>query len=183
MKKHTDSVNKRLFIGFSVKKQHVGYLADIQQELTSIINSQAVAVKPSNFHMTLCFLGQVFEHNILQLISEYDGLLKPTFTIQLDTLDVWPKPRIMCITGEAPAELMAMANSAQDIATRLKLHSSVYPYRPHVTLFRKAKPSTQEINPKFSPVVISPTQLNLYESTSTPAGVKYSIIHHWPLVT
>lgn len=177
---------QRLFIGFSVNKTDARQFFDIQQKLTSCINTEALPVIQSNMHITLAFLGHISHSSTPQLLDALDKLIKPIFQLTLDKLSLWDPPSIICAQGIADNILMTMADAAQQICLHLGLHQNQWHYQPHITLFKKAyklddsqQPLTGQHNKL--PITVSPTHLHLYRSIKTKQGEQYNILHSWPL--
>lgn len=174
---------KRLFLGFSPAAAERASLLKLQQACEQAYEPSAPGLKKvteANLHLTLAFLGQVTAEQLGDLLAAIPGLPLKRFRLRLEHLCFWPGPKILCLAGiaEDPA-LMALAKAAQQLATNLELHSSEYDYRPHITLMRRANnlPELEHI-PTLN---LTPSELQLYESLSTPTGVEYRILASWPL--
>ncbi|MFB9937575.1 RNA 2',3'-cyclic phosphodiesterase [Shewanella indica] len=174
---------KRLFLGFSPAAAERASLLKLQQACEQAYEPSAPGLKKvteANLHLTLAFLGQVTAEQLGDLLAAIPGLPLKRFRLRLEHLCFWPGPKILCLAGiaEDPA-LMALAKAAQQLATNLELHSSEYDYRPHITLMRRANnlPELEDV-PTLN---LTPSELQLYESLSTPTGVEYQILASWPL--
>ncbi|MGB5144871.1 MAG: RNA 2',3'-cyclic phosphodiesterase [Shewanella indica] len=174
---------KRLFLGFSPAAAERASLLKLQQACEQAYEPSAPSLKKvteANLHLTLAFLGQVTAEQLGDLLAAIPGLPLKRFRVRLEQLCFWPGPKILCLAGTAedPA-LMALAKAAQQLATNLELHSSEYDYRPHITLMRRANnlPELEDV-PTLN---LTPSELQLYESLSTPTGVEYRILASWPL--
>lgn len=174
---------KRLFLGFAPTAAEKTSLLKLQQACEQADEQSGPGLKKvtaANLHLTLAFLGQVTAKQQRDLLAAIPGLPLKHFRVRLEHLCFWPGPKILCLTGTAedPA-LMALAKAAQQLADDLGLHSSEYDYRPHITLMRRAGnlPKLEHI-PTLD---FTPSELQLYESLSTPTGVEYRILASWPL--
>ncbi|WP_412514347.1 RNA 2',3'-cyclic phosphodiesterase [Shewanella indica] len=174
---------KRLFLGFSPAAAERASLLKLQLACEQAYEPSAPSLKKvteANLHLTLAFLGQVTAEQLEDLLAAIPGLPLKRFRVRLEHLSFWPGPKILCLAGiaEDPA-LMALAKAAQQLATNLELHSSEYDYRPHITLMRRANnlPELEDV-PTLD---LTPSELQLYESLSTPTGVEYRILTSWPL--
>ncbi|TVL13984.1 RNA 2',3'-cyclic phosphodiesterase [Shewanella algae] len=174
---------KRLFLGFAPTMAERASLLTLQQACEQTDEPSAPGLKKvieANLHLTLAFLGQVTAEQHGDLLAAIPGLPLKRFRVRLEHLCFWPGPKILCLAGTAedPA-LMALAGAAQQLATNLGLHNSEYDYRPHITLMRRAGnlPKLEHI-PTLD---LTPSELQLYESLSTPTGVEYRILASWPL--
>ncbi|WP_039033102.1 MULTISPECIES: RNA 2',3'-cyclic phosphodiesterase [Shewanella] len=174
---------KRLFLGFSPAAAERASLLKLQLACEQAYEPSAPSLKKvteANLHLTLAFLGQVTAEQLEDLLAAIPGLPLKRFRVRLEHLCFWPEPKILCLAGiaEDPA-LMALAKAAQQLAAALGLHSSEYDYRPHITLMRRADnlPELEDV-PTLD---LTPSELQLYESLSTPTGVEYRILTSWPL--
>lgn len=169
---------QRLFLGFALETQQQEVNALQQRCVAACPGARMVAAK--NLHMTLVFLGQTPAATKPQLLQQVPQLPLRRFTVTLDQIVLWPKPQILCLTGNANETLLTLANAAADLSTRLNLAPKEYHYRPHITLLRKAKRLPH--GPFAVALSFAPTTLNLYHSSSTTTGVEYRVLHRWPLL-
>ncbi|QYJ79323.1 RNA 2',3'-cyclic phosphodiesterase [Shewanella acanthi] len=187
---------ERLFLGFAPSPSQLETLTHLQRELVSSLNSAAKAVHQDNFHLTLAFLGMVSQEQKESLIKSIDEIAKPRFSVQLDSIAEWPRAQVCCLKGEnVCANLAQLAKDTKQLAQQLTLHISEHGFRPHISLFRKAKsftvnepsdellelPLSRFNGAPFKELVIAPTALHLYLSSSTDKGVEYKVLHSWDL--
>jgi len=222
---------KRLFLGVSPNRAQVEQLLKVQDALFNASNkernieSMAVdvssdsrteytgvgrRVNKQNFHMTLAFLGAVSDNVQADLESTLDSFYAinasqwPSFDVTLDTLTLWRKPQVLCLSGKPDdLNLQIAVDRCRYAAKEAGLFcgktdkankSSKLTFTPHITLFRKAKKIPQDHLPQTNllceelmkhsliPVTLSPQQMHLYESVSTAKGVEYRILRSWTLV-
>ncbi|QUN06547.1 RNA 2',3'-cyclic phosphodiesterase [Shewanella yunxiaonensis] len=175
----TTAAPQRLFLGFAIERQQLQQLITLQQTCLAVCHG-ARRVAADNLHMTLVFLGQTTAPVKQQLLFEVPKLPLKRFSVALSQLQLWPKPKILCLTGNAEAPLITLANAAADLSETLGLTPKEHSYRPHITLLRKAKRLQHPVVPDA--LQLSPTTLNLYHSVSTTTGVEYRILQRWPLI-
>ncbi|HEX5312844.1 RNA 2',3'-cyclic phosphodiesterase [Aquabacterium sp.] len=91
-----------------------------------------------DLHLTLHFLGQVPEHRLADLLQ---ALPLPTKSIELalDTLELWPNHIAALTPSSVPEALLALHAKLAETIDSLGLPRETRPYRPHVTLARKAQ--------------------------------------------
>ncbi len=172
-------MDQRIFIGTAPENWQSTQIAAIQQQLQSKLPANARAVKLSNLHMTLAFLGISSSEQRTELCNQLDKLHKPRFEVTLDQLTLWRKPQVLCISGSNQNHaLNRLYQDCQTLAETLSLHTNEHEFRPHITLFRKAK-----LCPEYEilPITLAPKQIHLYHSVSTEQGVRYDILKSWPL--
>lgn len=167
---------KRVFLGFSLSQTQTQAITAIQVQLPNNVR----LVPSANLHMTLAFFGAATPAQITALIDKVNRLHKPKFSVTLDTLSHWAKPKILCLRGNASDNrLLQLAIDTQSLASELGLHCSEHHYNPHITLSRKAKAEVNNID--YQPMILKPAQLHLFESYPGPNGVEYPTLHSWQL--
>jgi RNA 2',3'-cyclic 3'-phosphodiesterase len=125
----------RLFLALWPDEQVRAALAEVQASC-----HWPAAARPTpraNLHATLHFIGPVARERLPQLAS---GLAAPArrFSLLLDRIELWPNGIAALVPSQAPDELLALH---ADLAQRLRLLAlpvETRPYRPHVTLARRA---------------------------------------------
>lgn len=173
---HLDT--RRLFFGLDASPQCQALLA-LQQQLALA----AVPVAADNLHLTLLFLGSVAQERLPQLChlgrqvaSQHAG-----FTIELNSLGLFPQAKVAWVApSELPLSLLALEQALRAEVLALGLPLDVRPYRPHLSLYRKARalPPSAEL---CSPITLPVSEFHLYESCSTPGGVQYCKLASWKL--
>jgi len=139
------------------------------------------AVPPANFHITLCFLGEITHRQHESLVYELDNVACEPFTLTLDTTGLWNGPKILFSAPTAcPKALLELAKLTRKAARSAAIEVENKTYKPHVTMVRKAT-STLPL-PLYNPSVeVHASAFHLFESVSTPQGVTYPIRHSWGL--
>jgi 2'-5' RNA ligase len=189
---------KRLFLGIALTQAQQSQLSSLQENLLS----DAKKVRPANFHMTLAFLGQLDIHHQYKLQHMLDirhrclALSWPKFTVTLDTLTLWRKPQVLCLSGKNwDPHLQLIIDDCRAIMQQIGIDIAIRKntemqedcvqqalpivFIPHVSLFRKAK-----YLPECPPIslTLAPDKVHLYASVSGPSGVEYQILQSWPLI-
>lgn len=167
----------RLFVGVALHAMQ-------QQQMADLLAQIPAALKPvpaQNLHLTLRFLGQSNERQARQLWQQLSFQALPVFTVQLDELLCWPGPRVLCLAGAiADPALSQLDDLIAQAATAAGYAAPQHPLHPHLTLARNAR---QVLPLQWSPLQLRPTALHLYQSRSTPAGVRYLPLASLPLLT
>ncbi|MGS0680294.1 RNA 2',3'-cyclic phosphodiesterase [Shewanella sp. 125m-7] len=170
------TTTQRVFLGFSLNSAQTEQITAIQTQLPNSVR----LVPSANLHMTLAFLGAASPTQIKTLIDSVDKMSKPTFSVTLDTLAHWSKPKILCLKGDATdSGLRQFAQDAQLIAAELGLHCSEHSFNPHITLSRKAMAEASGVH--YHAMRLQPLQLQLFESYPGLNGVEYPTLHSWEL--
>lgn len=133
----------------------------------------------ANLHITLAFVGDVATHRLPELEAVGNRLLQPGFTLDLDRVGQWRRPKI---TWFGPSQV---PSAAQELYAALQaaLGASGFPtsqrvFKPHVTLARKSPPvKPTNVAPLRWPVA----RLALVSSERRRHGSQYRIRGEWPL--
>ncbi len=157
-----------------------------RQQITQLIgrlsDDNLKKVRPENLHITLSFLGNVDSETEQQLIERTARIDASAFTITFTQLHFWRKPKILCLLSQQPPPLsmLFLVQQLAEIGEICGLKTEDRPYKPHITLARKAR---RAYPLQFKPIVWSAESFCLVESTSTVNGVSYRVLHTWKLVS
>ena len=136
-------------------------------------------LKPSNFHMTLFFIGNVEERLVTILLERAKNIRVTPISLEFNELDYWPKPKVLCLTCQRqPMSLYNLVNALNLMMADLPIRQEARPFRAHITLARKAK---KRPHITFKPVSLAAESFALVESISTEDGIQYQVIESWPL--
>ena len=173
----------RYFFALDIPAQDKITIAQLQQQLDLPFK----AVTAENFHITLAFLGQISERQ-KQILCNYATKLSTInhqsqpYTLTLDQSGLFKKARVVYLSStEFPVNLAELANALSTKASELDLFKEKRAYHPHLTLFRKATKAIEK--PTKIDIIIKINSFSLYESKSTPIGVKYQSVANWQLST
>jgi RNA 2',3'-cyclic 3'-phosphodiesterase len=108
--------------------------------------SQATRVKPERLHMTLHFLGDVAADRVPELQRCLNVAFDP-FALELGTSEVWPNGVAVLLPARQPLALTRLHTRLADAVRRLGLPVEERPYRPHVTLARRAWGASRPLEP------------------------------------
>jgi RNA 2',3'-cyclic 3'-phosphodiesterase len=145
--------------------------------MQAISKGNTKSVYPANLHVTLLFLGNIDSHKETAFRQEAATIPAPKITLQFDQLTFWKKPSILCLTTpECSKELMALVDNLAIVARKLDIPIDERPFKPHVTLAKKAKELTRL---EFKPISWRSKSFCLVQSCSLIHGVEYRIIEQW----
>jgi len=138
-------------------------------------------IAASNWHITLVFLGAVDRPGLDCLQTVADRSVGQAFELRLDHLAYWPRPKIIFLAPtEIPQALIHLqADLSRSLATACGYQPEIRPYRPHLSLIRKAQqgPAQARVEPVEWPV----TSFALVHSVTHAAGAEYRVLKQWPL--
>jgi 2'-5' RNA ligase len=134
---------------------------------------------PDDLHLTLLFVGGVADDVRPCVEAIGDGVVAGPFQLRLDEAGYWSRPRIRwCRPSTVPADLLDLVGQLQAAMRDCGLEPEARPYRPHVTLARKAAPLRAQ--PLSTPVVWDVDSFVLAASGSeTPP--RYRALRRWAL--
>ena len=135
--------------------------------------------RPDNLHMTLEFLGNVDSAQIAGASAAAARVSASGFRFALDVAGHWRRSRILWLGLTEPAPLLFELQSslhARLDAVGLRLENR--PFRPHVTLARRAKHRPFQA---VAPIVWDVREFVLVESLPGPEGVRYQVVERWAL--
>lgn len=142
-------------------------------------NDHMRLLPPENLHVTLAYLGELDGRSLDDVLRVPESLNYRPFHIEFSQLDFWKKPRIYCLTATAPMIMLQLAHDLQRRSRQLGFPVADRPYRPHITLLRKAREPLHQTIPTIR---WQADAICLYQSESknTP-GPRYTVIARWPL--
>jgi RNA 2',3'-cyclic 3'-phosphodiesterase len=101
----------------------------------------AAPVKAERMHITLHFIGSVAAERMPQLHTGLRVPLEP-FEFDLVRADVWPNTVAVLEPERTPPEMMRLHQRLAEALRGLDLPVETRPFRPHVTLARRARGAT-----------------------------------------
>ncbi|MCU7915367.1 MAG: RNA 2',3'-cyclic phosphodiesterase [Candidatus Thiodiazotropha sp. (ex Gloverina cf. vestifex)] len=147
------------------------------------MTSKGRAHHPSDLHMTLVFLGQITDSQLRCINDAADGIRSRPFTLHLDRIDYWLRPRILWAGPEqTPEPLSQLVFDLKNSLIPCGFEPERRKYKPHVTLHRKA----ESIGPGgIAPSIEWPaTDFVLAVSGGGAEGSpRYRVLRRWPLDT
>jgi RNA 2',3'-cyclic 3'-phosphodiesterase len=132
-----------------------------------------------NLHLTLAFLGALAIEQVERALG-LDVAVLPAFELTLDTLGFSRRSRVLWLAPSAvPAPLCALERAVWDGLSRLGFEREPRPFKPHVTLCRRARADGG------APAVVHWTveRFALVESLPDGRGVRYEPLGFWRLGT
>lgn len=148
----------------------------LQQQFT---DPQLRIYSEKNLHQTLVFLGEFAEADLMELITACKSIHLPPIRMQFEQLIFWPQPKVLCLVAQSvPDELQALVQALNEIAELFNVNLDPRPYRPHITLARKA---SEAVSLDFAPIRFTADEFVLMQPQSTDNGPIYKPLYCWPL--
>ncbi len=168
---------RRLFFAFWPAD---GVRAAIARLARKKLHKNGKPVRPENLHVTVVFLGSVDEHQQRCLEAMAATLHGEPFELVLDRFGFWPKPRILWLApAHMPGALLRLVAALNRGIQPCGFTPETRPYRPHVTLARKAAHGVDPWPPAAIPWPV--TSFSLVESVTASEGAQYRVLRTWPL--
>jgi RNA 2',3'-cyclic 3'-phosphodiesterase len=148
---------------------------------------QVSVIPVTNLHATLCFLGAVAKEKLPALCEAAARVRSRGVSLAFDTLEYWPKPKIICATApeQGASAASALARALSDAVIEAGFSPDIKPFRAHLTLARKIRAAQatalslpQFLQPGF---VVRCAEFALMESRRGETGSIYSVVARWPL--
>ena len=164
----------RLFFALWSDPDVTRQLTDIARQLN--LESRSRRVDPKNYHVTLAFVGEVFDSRFAVLQQIGGSVRVPQFSFECVSIEFWREPQVVVAAARVvPPGLL-------DLWTRLNEAIGLprERLRTHVTLARKvAQPPVLQA---MSPVVWRATNFSLIRSDTGGSESAYTVLDTWSLL-
>jgi len=182
----------RTFIAIELSDEVNSELAAIQEELKKA-SSDVKWVETANIHLTLKFLGDVDERKAGEIKSILDKIASEykKFEMSLFKIGAFPKldyPRVIWVgIDKNCATVEEMAQHIENECEKIGFKKEDRPFSAHLTLGRVRSPKNKEaLKDKILSISVKPLNFNadkitLFQSTLTPKGSIYTVLHQSPL--
>jgi 2'-5' RNA ligase len=140
-----------------------------------VIPAGSVRYTPQDWHVTLHFLGSIPTDRVVTIAAGIDVPIEP-FELVLDQPRLWPRGLAVVGASRTPPALKSLHERLADALRGLQLTVETRPYRPHLTLARRAD---QAVLPKSPlPIVLPARAFVLVVSTGRTAH-RYEILREY----
>ncbi|MFS0751066.1 RNA 2',3'-cyclic phosphodiesterase [Oceanobacillus sp. 1P07AA] len=127
------------FIGIDLPDHIKQNLKDVQRKFPPSFSYKQMT-HPSDFHITLTFLGELDDKQLTYIVNYLNKLEEKPFSIKVDQLGVFgnrEKPRVLWAGLEHSNELHVVHKQINSMLTQMEFHVDNRPYRPHITIAKK----------------------------------------------
>lgn len=167
-------MNASLFIGISIPHAQRKQLSALPKDIAGAKWSPA-----SNYHLTLAFIGNTERDAIDRICAALKAIQATQFPLALAGVGRFDK-RVLWAGVTSLTHLHTLEGQIRTALDGIGVDYDHRPYRPHVTLARlksdveeKTLENWMEQQAKFRSHSFTVTEFHLYESVSTPDGVRY----------
>ncbi len=151
------------------------------------------ATRPDTLHLTLVFVGDVENGLIETLKLAASKVGAAAFAAEFDRMGCWRHNRIAYrAMSRAPDALLELVGSLGKNLAEARIPFDARPYKPHVTLVRKADCSRlaslvnsmdgANENPASEPIRWPARDFVLVKSSLRAEGARYEQLGRWPLL-
>lgn len=162
----------RIFVGLRPSDEFRAALSEVQLQL-SCAGVTARYLDPSNFHMTLAFIGE-WPENVAGVLPAVDQ----PFLLRLSHIGLFPEAKVIWAGVKASNELGQLADRVRANLTEAGIPFDPKPFVPHITLGRKpVVPSGFQLSGiPVPPAAMMVSEVCLYRSDRGETGMVYSVI-------
>lgn len=154
--------------------------AALQRAQQGLAGAGGRPLHPLDLHLTLAFLGQVPAQALGCVDAAADAVVAAPLRLVLDRQGSWPGPRVAWLAPTHPPPGLAMlVNDLWRGLADCGLSPEPRPYRPHVTVSRKA--AVVDEGPLVSPIPWSVDAFVLAASRPVAGQPRYEIRRRWAL--
>jgi RNA 2',3'-cyclic 3'-phosphodiesterase len=165
---------QRLFFSLKFTSAQQQQLLPYQQQALSL-SADARPTDPDNLHLTLFFLGMVDDETKEQLLDATAQIRAQRFSLTLDYLACFVKPKIMYLApSQIAPELDALQQQLAALCKEQGFTDIHDRYRPHITL---ARHGVYDGVVAVTPLMLDITAFALYLSENNHGKVRYRPLH------
>jgi 2'-5' RNA ligase len=147
-------------------------------------------IDPENYHITLCFIGDVDNRTANEVVDELDRLSHwDAFRVRLSELGTFggDRPRALFAGVEASEALTRLQSAHERVLRRVGLEPEARRFVPHVALARLKGTSAPEVaefihqSGHFTPLEFTVGRFVLFSSRASVGGGPYLVEQSYPL--
>lgn len=183
---------QRVFFALTLDQAAERLLFAHQQKLAALAGADSPLrwTAPSNWHITLSFIGPVDARQLEQVLAAKFAE-QPPFTLDFGHYLYFAAAKVFALAPlTSPPALLALAQACEQEKHRLRLGKREPDYQPHITLGRARHGRGGSAATGAAPMPLWPEppplrcrfqELHLLESIEVGGGVRYRAVHSWPL--
>lgn len=148
--------------------------------------------RPETIHLTLAFIGPLAVDRQKSLCEALLSVSVPRFEVVFDRAECWSHNRIGFVAPtEIPSNLFDLVGGLEKTLDKLGITYDRRPYKPHITLIRKANCPKKNpaggrvpVSPEwgdFAPIKWSADNFVLVESVLSAEGSNYRLVERFAL--
>lgn len=170
-----------MFIALQLDERTRNNLARSAEQMKPFV-AKGDFVLPNDYHITLHFLGEVAEHNLLFIQNAMDEIITlPAPTLALQQFTLLRGSGVVCAKLRKNDALTLLHEELGARLEKCGFNVEHRAYRPHVTVLRNFRLTlpfsevTKNVDVFNAP--FAATELTLYQSVITQSGVTYNELY------
>ena len=169
----------RTFIALELPEQFMDELAGVARQLSASVSGRFM--RRETYHVTLAFLGEIGEGEVRAALNAVDEACSgaPPVPLRATGLGRFGRPHDATLwLGLDP--VLELTGLADGVRERLRAHGVAFdekPFRPHITLARRAR-IPKGVLPELSfPLPATATQVTVFKSILDSSGATYKPLY------
>lgn len=156
---------------------------EVREQLNAVLKKvghldSGASVNRDNLHMTLLFLGDVYEKDALNLITALDGISFLPFVLTINRWGHFHRPGILWLGAtQNPEALNQLFKQIKGCITKYLNGVPIKSFKPHITLLRNSRTLPQVDD--FEQIDWLIDSFVLVESKLKAEGVEYKVLKQW----
>ncbi|MFO8031734.1 MAG: RNA 2',3'-cyclic phosphodiesterase [Desulfohalobiaceae bacterium] len=182
----------RCFVGLELPQSYQEALEGIVMEWRHRLRSKISWTKKGNWHLTLCFLGEISQEQLQTVRDSLQQVQMPAFQMQAKGGGFFPpgkRPRVIWAGVDIGSqECSRLAALIAQAVHPLGQDSGKQPFRPHLTLGRVKQAKEDdwkgllEYLQKLQWPEFNVGSFCLWQSTLKPTGPEYNLLQRFSLL-
>ena len=169
----------RTFIALELPEPFAQDVAALSRSLQRVVTGRFMARE--TYHLTLAFMGDVGEADARRAMDALDRACvgRDAIPLSSDGLGTFGKPRdcTLWLGIAAAPELMELAQAARSALTDADIWYDNKPFRPHITLARRARLPRGTVEHLAFPGASQAHHVTLFKSTLSADGAHYKPLY------
>ena len=181
----------RLFIGIGLPSTYRQALNPFIERISKLTDASVNWSKPSTWHLTLKFLGEMDETRIPAIRHALAAVDFTAFTMRAGGAGAFPdarRPKVLWLgLAEGGEQCAALARSIEDALACIGIPREKKTFRPHLTLGRVRKPGPGDWKAALDHAAATDwpafpvNEFFLWQSVLDPAGAVHTPLVRYPL--
>jgi 2''-5'' RNA ligase len=167
----------RLFIAINLSEEEKEQVLSVQ----NLLKDKAMRgsfTKQENFHLTLAFLGEIRDSQVLSIQKIMDDAPCGTFSLCFDKIGTFHRTggNIYYLAAKPEKESVQLAEYLRKTLSHQHFEVDDKPFVPHLTLVREAVVADDK-SIKVSPITLNVTKISLMKSERLKGVLTYTSIY------
>lgn len=169
----------RTFIALELPREFADGTAALARQLSSAVKGRFLPRE--NYHLTLAFMGEIGESQARDAIAALDAACAGCASVELKPEGLGhfgrPSDATLWLGVAASPELIRLCSRVREELAAAGLPFDDKPFRPHITLARRARLPQGQLPGLVFPLPEDATRVTLFKSTLTQDGPIYKALY------